>query len=552
MAKITRRTAILSTLSLATPALVSCERDSQIPDLTFTHGVASGDPTQDSVIIWTRLTSSTVEPIKGSWQISKSPEFKRVFRKGTFETNAERDYTVKIDARHLKSGQTYYYRFKISKSVSPIGRTKTLPSGVIDQARFAIASCSNYSFGLFNVYDHIAKNPDFDAVIHLGDYFYEHGRDGYGGNVGATIGREHEPANEILSLADYRTRHAQYKSDPSAQSMHAVHPLICVWDDHETANNSWKTGAENHNEGEGNWLERRDVSMQAYYEWMPIRDPEAGKPREALFKTYEFGDLLSLVSIETRLTARNRPIDYAQYIPDLQTREGVGNFIQNILGDPTRELLGGTQRQYVTDALETSKKSGLKWRLVANQVIMARVNSPDLTDYKGEAFIDEVAKAFPAIHDYIALSPLGLPLNLDAWDGYPAARERFYQDLDTRGVNDVIVLTGDTHEFWANTLQSALGKSMGVELGTSGVTSPGTGAYFGEAAPDFSRRLVEKNDDIVYHNLEIHGYIDLTLGQSEGRADFIGVNTVLSSDYTASIVKSIALVKSDDSVTFGT
>ena len=551
MAKISRRTAIVSTLSLATPALASCETHPTIPDLRFDHGVASGDPTQTSVILWSRLSSATQEPIKGKWQVSNSADFKKIVRKGKFSTNSDRDYTVKIDAQGLKPGQTYYYRFKIGKTFSPTGRTKTLPSGSVERARFAIASCSNYPFGFFNAYDHIAKNPDFDAVIHLGDYFYEYGREGYGGTVGAKIGREHEPAHETLTLADYRTRHAQYKSDVSAQAMHGAHPTICIWDDHETANDSWKSGAENHNEAEGNWDERRALAMQAYYEWMPVRDPVPGKAREALFRTFEFGDLLTLVSIETRLTARNRPIDYSQYISEFQTREGIGNFVQNILGDPSREMMGSGQRKYVTEALSASKQTGKKWRLIANQVIMARLNSPDLTDYKGQAFIDDVAKVFPPIHDYIALSPLGLPINLDAWDGYPAAREHFYQNLDESGINDIIVLTGDTHEFWANNLQSAAGKQMGVELGTSGITSPGTGAYFGEVAPDYSKRLVAKNDDIIYHNLETHGYIDLTLDRDGGQVDFVGVSTVVSPDYSASVVKSMPLIKSENKVAFG-
>lgn len=549
MVNISRRTAILATLSVASPALASCATESHLPELTFAHGVASGDPTQNSVILWTRLTSSTQDPVRGQWQISTSPNFARFIRKGEFSTNADRDFTVKIDAQRLSPGKTYYYRFTAANQVSPVGSTKTLPEGSIDQARFAIVSCTNYPFGFFNVYDHIAKNLDFDAVIHLGDYFYEYGRDGYGGKTGAKIGREHEPAHEIISLKDYRTRHAQYKSDLSAQAMHAAHAMICIWDDHETANDSWKSGAENHNEGEGNWDDRRAKAMQAYYEWMPVRDPQVGQPREALFKSYSFGDLLTLVSIETRLTARSRPLDYAQHIPAFQTREGVGNFIQNILGDPAREMMGAAQRAYVSAALKQSKDNGQSWRLVANQTLIARINSPDLTDYKGTDIIDEVAKSFPAVHDYIALSPLGLPLSLDSWDGYPAARERFYQLLQAQNVQDIVVLTGDSHEFWANTLETADGQSMGIELGTAGVTSPGTGEYFGETGEDYSRRLVAKNPDIVYHNLKLHGYIDLKLGQTDGQANFIGVDTVLSPDYSASIVKTIFLSRSKDSVT---
>lgn len=548
MAKISRRTAIVSSLSLATPVLTSCNTESHVPDLAFNHGVASGDPTASSTIIWTRLSTTTTELIKGSWQVSLTSDFKRISRKGKFTTAADRDYTAKIDVSGLRPGQTYYYRFKIGKSVSPVGRTKTLPTNDISAARFAVVSCSNYPFGFFNAYDHIAKNEDFDAVIHLGDYFYEYGRDNYGGSTGTKIGREHEPPHEILTLTDYRTRHAQYKSDPASQAMHAAHPMICTWDDHETANDSWKTGAENHNEGEGSWDERRAAAMQAYYEWMPVRDPVPGKSKEALFKSYDFGNLVTLTAIETRLTARNRPLDYAQYIPEFQTREGVGNFVQNILGDPSRELMGSAQRDFVMSSLETSKKQGHEWRIIANQTLMARVNSPNLTDYKGEAFIDEVAKSFPAIHDYIALSPLGLPISLDSWDGYPAARERFYADLEKIDVDDIIVLTGDTHEFWANELQSSSGHKKGVELGTSGVTSPGTGAYFGEAGQDYSRRLVEKNPEIKYHNLDKHGYIDLSITRETCTADFIALSTVLSDQYTGTVAKSVSIVKTETGI----
>ncbi|PHR94045.1 MAG: alkaline phosphatase [Robiginitomaculum sp.] len=551
MPKITRRGAIFTSAALLGTAATGCQNESLSTPVTFMHGVASGDPTQNSIILWTRISPQDPNfsgSITGYWEVSTSKDFDKIVKKGKFTTSPTRDYTVKIDAKDLKSGQTYYYRFKAGETFSPTGRTKVLPNGSLEKVRLAVVSCSNYPFGFFNIYDHIAKQDHFDAVIHLGDYFYEYGRDGYGGKVGAKLGREHEPAHEVITLSDYRIRHAQYKGDPSTQAMHTAHPLIAVWDDHETANDSWSTGAENHNADEGSWDDRRTAAMQAYYEWMPVRDPQPGQAREALFRNYEFGDLLSLTSIETRLTARTRPIDYAHYISDLQTREGIGNFVQNILGDPTHEMMGEAQRDYVGKALKSSKDKKQPWRLIANQVIMARTASPDLTAYKDEEFIKEIEKLFPQIYDYIALSPIGLPLNPDAWDGYPAARERFYKMATDQGVQDLLVLTGDTHDNWANKLESASGTTMGVELGVSGVTSPGTGAYFGSAGKDFSERLNAKNPDILYHDNQYHSYIDLSLTHEGGHAAFIGLDTIYSPEYKTSTIKEFKLVKHEDTI----
>ena len=554
MTDITRRGALFTGISLVGASAAACSGESVDFPVLFSHGVASGDPGTDRMIIWTRISVDTsgdisVPSIPVKWEMATDADFRKINRKGKARTDANRDYTVKVDASGLKPGQTYYYRFKVGKNISPVGRTKTLPAGSLDQARFAVVSCSNYQFGYFNVYDHIAKNDDFDAVLHLGDYYYEYSRTGYGGKVGEKIGRQHNPPHEILSLDDYRTRHAQYKGDTASQAMHGAHPVICIWDDHETANDSWKTGAQNHNEGEGDWDERRANAMKAYYEWMPVRDPEPGRAREALFRSYSFGDLLTLCAIETRLTARTRPLDYSQYIADFQTREGIGNFVQNILGDPSRELLGAAQSAYIGDALKASKAKNQPWRVIANQVIMARTASPDLTEYKDADFIKDIEKLFPQIHDYIALSPLGLPLNTDAWDGYPAAREKFYAMAQAQDVSDLLVLTGDTHEWWANKLETVSGTAMGVELGTTGVTSPGTGAYFGEAGADYSAKLNAKNDDVIYHNLNSHGYIDLTLNRETGQANFISVDTVYQPDYKAFTSKSFKIEKADESLT---
>jgi alkaline phosphatase D len=553
MTDITRRGALFTGISLIGVSAAACSDGKTVDfQVNFNHGVASGDPGADRMVIWTRISTDIDDdipvPIVVKWEIATDAAFRKNKRKGKTTTDASRDYTVKVDASGLKPGTSYYYRFKVGQHTSPVGRTKTLPKGNIEQARFAVVSCSHFGFGYFNVYAEIAKQDHFDAVLHLGDYYYEYGRGGYGSKVGEKLGRLVEPAHEIITLNDYRTRHGQYKKDSASQAVHGAHPFIFIWDDHETANDSWKTGAENHNVEDGDWDTRRANAMKAYYEWMPVRDPEPGRAKEALFRSYSFGDLLTLCAIETRLTARTRPLDYSQHIEDLQTREGIGNFVKNVLGDQTRDLLGAEQSAYIGEALKTSKTEGQPWRLIANQVIMARIASPDLTAYKDADFIKDIEKLFPQIHDYIALSPLGLPLNLDAWDGYPAARERFYAMVQEQGVTDLLVLTGDTHECWANKLETAAGTAMGVELGTTSITSPGTDAYFGDAAPDFSARLNAKNDDVIYHNLDNHGYIDLTLNRESGQADFISIDTIYKPNYKAFTSKSYKVEKRDGSL----
>lgn len=546
MTNISRRNALFTGAALIGSSSAACSNNPSNIDAQFLHGVASGDMTHDSVILWTRVTpldDGFTGSLHGRWEISATKEFEKIIKRGKFTASAATDFTVKIDAQRLKPGQTYYYRFRIGKILSPIGRTKTLPLGHIDSARFAVVSCSNYPFGFFNVYDYIAKQTHFDAVIHLGDYFYEYGRDGYGGHTGAKLGREHEPAHETITLPDYRTRHAQYKRDTAAQALHAAHPIICIWDDHETANNSWKTGAQNHNAGEGDWDARRTAAMQAYYEWMPVRNPAAAELRAALFRSYSWGDLLTITTLETRLTARSRQLEYAQYQDVLTTPEELTDFENNILGDPSREMLGAAQMQHITDSLKHSKEQDQPWRVIANQIIFASMRSPDMTGYKPSDPIAKIVQENSYIEKIVKMSPLGLPVNLDAWDGYPAARERFYDAVRALDVRDLLVLTGDTHVSWANHLRANDGADMGVELGVTGTTSPGYHTYLKGATEDYNTRLRAKNPGIVWNESAERGFIDLQLNHKAGRVDFVSVSTVHSTDYTIFTSKSFALIK---------
>ncbi|MFN3959711.1 MAG: alkaline phosphatase D family protein [Parvularculaceae bacterium] len=502
----------------------------------FAHGVASGDPDLESVVLWTRLTPDAVAPVTVGWQVAETEDFSRPVAEGEVVTGPENDFTCKAVAKGLSPGRRYFYRFRAGEAVSPTGRTRTVPDGRIDAARFAVLSCSNYPFGYFNVYDRVAREDGLDAVLHLGDYLYEYGTDGYGGEAGKALGRNHEPEHEILTLADYRRRHAQYKADPSSQAMHAAHPLIAIWDDHETADNSWAGGSNNHDPAtEGSWEERKAAALQAYYEWMPVRDPAPGAAREALFRSWSWGDLLTLVSLETRLMARSEQIKYSVVTPLLTDAETVRKFREETLWAPDRDMLGEAQLAHVTKALENAAARRHPWRLIANQIIMAKVTAPSLAPHVTEEDIVALERDWSEARAFIQFSTLGLPTNLDAWDGYPAARERFYDAARQAKAEGLIVVTGDTHTWWANDLRARDGTHMGVELGVNSVTSPSPyrKSFLGGKGAEYALLTNQENKDVRYLSGEDHGYIDLTLTREEARARFIAVDTVESPRYNA-------------------
>lgn len=521
-----------------------------ITGATFVHGVASGEPTNTGFLIWTRVTLP--DDVKGAvpirYEISTDPKFTVITQSGSVQTDASRDYTVKATLTSLMPGLSYFYRFFAGDMMSTIGQSRTLPTGQLNSARFAVVSCSNYAFGFFNVYDAIAQRNDIDAVIHLGDYIYEYGTDGYGGSTSKQLGRQHEPATEILTLADYRKRHAQYKSDPGSRAMHAAHAMIPIWDDHETSNDSWKDGAQNHDMSEGDWDTRRTAALRAYYEWMPVRDPVAGEAAEALLRDFQWGDLVTLATLETRLMARSEQLDYATIGATLTTPEGLEKFKTVDLVDERRELLGRPQSARLAKTMATSVADGTRWRILANQIIMASVTAPDLSPLANSPAIAELEKVLPEIRGFIALSALDIPLNPDAWDGYPAARERFYQAMSDVGATDLIVLTGDTHEWWANELSDSAGRPMGVELGTAAVTSPGSSSYFGEEAGNYSAMLNARNPMIKYHDPFGKGYIALSLTRDNAQATFVGVTTILSTEYAVETRAEFDIVRREGSL----
>ncbi|WP_371397192.1 alkaline phosphatase [Fretibacter rubidus] len=500
---------------------------------TFAHGIASGDPRRDAVVLWTRVTPDdmTDGPVSVLWHISENEDFEPMLRSGVVKAEAANNWTAKVDVTALPSGKTLYYRFIVGDVTSPTGQTKTLPDGPLDKLRFAVVSCANWQHGFFNAYDHIARQDDFDAVIHLGDYFYEYGADGIADTPMGQQGRLHDPRHEIISLNDYRTRHAQYRTDPNLQAMSAKFPMITIWDDHETTNDSWQGGAQNHQADEGDWDARKQAAMRAYYEWMPIRDPERGRARETLFRNFDYGDLLSLVSVETRLTARAEPIILEDHVDTIETDpEG---FKGDVLGDPSREMFGQVQEDFIVEALTQSKADGKTWRVLANQVIMGRLNTPDLEPYVSEEAVQAIEKDWAGVRDMVKLSKYNLPVYPDSWDGYPAARDRFYDRLNAAGVNDMLVLTGDAHEFWINDLTTQAGDKIGLECVTTSVSSETLIKYMGDSTADYSLLLTQSNKDARYYNALQCGYVAVSFTKDKADISMMGLSTVTSKDYSA-------------------
>ncbi|MEC8024501.1 MAG: alkaline phosphatase D family protein [Myxococcota bacterium] len=440
------------------------------PATMFSHGVASGDPLANAVILWTRVSPGETNTVAVWWEVSLTADFSWRVASGTFMTDAARDYTVKVDVTGLDAETTYFYRFFAQGRESMTGRTRTAGSGAMAQARFAVASCSNYARGYFTAYRNIAERSDLDAVLHLGDYIYE-----YAG--GSISGRAHMPDKEIITLDDYRQRYAQYRSDADLQEAHRQHPFIVVWDDHESSNNSWKNGAANHNPAtEGAWQARRSAAVQAYHEWQPIREQSDYR----IFRKIQYGDLLDLIMLDTRLFGRDQQIN----AEDL-----------DLVNDPSRSLLGAEQEQWLSEQL---LESTAQWTLIGQQVVL-----------------------FP-------LQAAGVVLNNDQWDAYQPSRDRFFDAIEDGARENVVVLTGDIHSSWASqcprnadTWANGAG-ALAVEFVTPGITS---GSGFDPGLVYLAQQL---NPHIAYGDVQYNGYMVIDVTPDRTQAAWFHLDTVFT------------------------
>ncbi|HHX85451.1 MAG TPA: alkaline phosphatase [Actinomycetales bacterium] len=394
----------------------------------FRHGVASGDPMPDRVILWTRVTpapdalpgSGLGAPVAVSWEIAADPDFSQVVRTGSVVTDAGRDHTVKFDCTGLAPDRWYHYRFRAQGQVSPVGRTRTAPAdGAMPGSgrwRVGLVSCSNWEAGFFSGYRHMQARGDLDAVIEVGDYIYEYPVGEYAGKYGVV--RPHEPPHEIVTLADYRIRLAQYRTDPDLQNLHAHVPWICTWDDHESANDSWAGGAENHQPHEGPWADRKAASSQAYFEWMPVR-PEALRDGGHLYRRLRWGSLAELSMLDLR--------SYRS--------EQSGMTDGRAIDDPGRTMTGAAQFDWLVRGWETSTA---RWNVIGNSVMFTPVLIPPLEP-----------RTTAAMTELLGLPREGMPYNPDQWDGYAAERRRLIETMEGTGKRNFVFLTGDIHTSWA-------------------------------------------------------------------------------------------------------
>ncbi|GIV43021.1 MAG: hypothetical protein KatS3mg035_0144 [Bacteroidia bacterium] len=445
----------------------------------FYHGVASGDPLPDRVIIWTRVTpdSNFTGSITVNWKMATDTLLSNVVQSGSFVTNEDRDFTVKVDVTGLQPNTWYYYEFETNGRKSLIGRTRTAPTGNVDSLRFAIVSCSSWQHGYFNSYGRIEARNDIDAVIHLGDYIYEY--DSASFSNGARI---HEPTHEILTLTDYRIRHSQYKLDPQLRKLHQQFPFITVWDDHETANDSYRDGAQNHTPStEGDWYVRKNNGVRAYKEWMPIREPDSNDTIR-IWRQFTWGNLMNLIMIDTRL-----------YDRDVQVTIGSPN-----LNDSSRKMIGQVQLNWLENQLSNSTQ---KWNVIGQQVMFA------------------------------PLKIFNQPVNMDQWDGYPAERKRVMDYIMNNNIPNPVILTGDIHTSWANDIpyQNYNGTtgagSMGVEYVTTSVTSPG--ADFVSTLTSVGVPLIKtQNPHMKFIDITRRGYVILDLNHQRVQGDFYFVDRV--------------------------
>ncbi|MES1201990.1 MAG: alkaline phosphatase D family protein [Pseudomonadota bacterium] len=569
---------------------------------TFAHGVASGDPGTDRVVIWTRITPQTTGAVPVGWVLARNRELTDVVRFGTVNADDARDYTVKVDVEGLRPGAPYFYGFFVGDQKSPVGKTRTLPEGKLDQLKIAIASCASFPHGFFNAYEAIARREDVDLVLHLGDYIYEYGVSGYGGDEGVKLGRVPSPEVECTTLSDYRLRHAQAKGEAELQAAHARAPWIVVWDDHEVANDDWMGGAENHQPNEGDWETRKRAALQAYYEWMPIREPQAGKAFEAINRSFQFGDLMTLAMLETRLLARSQQIEDAPLVqqawdftnssapvpaapgasgPNIKllpvpyeqingtyhavsdwrrvaplaqdaTKPPPGmHFMPDIpkltaqLSAPDRALMGAAQEQWLEQTFVASRAQSVTWRVLGNQIVMANVLWPDLSRTSGLVMMI-LERMKSGVGEVFARTSQDLPLNLDSWDGYPAVRARLY-DMFRRVGGATIVVSGDSHIAWANELADAQGRVAAEFAGTS-ITSPNDAEKLKPVGIDFAAGIKARNPNTKWVDVMHRGFLLLTLTHERATAEYFTVSTVHSKDYQVTRAAAFGVTPGDAGV----
>lgn len=502
----------------------------------FNHGVASGDPMPGSILLWTRVTPGP-EAVPGSglgadvavtWEISSDAGFKKIAAKGRTATGAARDHTVKVIADRLAPATSYWYRFTLGTAVSPIGKTRTAPAAgaPVDRLKFGVVSCANLQAGYFSSYRHLAARGDLDAVLHLGDYLYEYAPGEY--QARDVIVRPHDPAVEMTELAHYRRRHAQYKADPDLQALHAAAPFIVTWDDHESANDAWKGGAENHTEGtEGAWGNRFSDAHRAYAEWMPVRYEPGGR----LYRSLEFGTLASLSMLDLR--------SYRD--------QQAANAADPAISSTARTITGAAQMDWLLGNLKTA---GPQWKLVGNPVMITPVRVPSTLS---TAELGGVQKLMGGT------TIDGAQINVDQWDGYEADQHRVISHLRDNALKDTVFLTGDIHSGWACDIPAdpatypATGDSVAAELVCTSVTSDNLDDILKTpprtASVGVENAIKAANPHIKHLDFDSHGYSVLDVTPAGVRMDWYVLSERTAADSASMLSTSFAVKAGTGKVT---
>lgn len=529
---------VVSSTAVAT-GLIGCgSDDNESVAVSFEHGVASGDPTQTQVIIWTRVTTAA-SYVDVSWQVASDMEFSNVVQSGVFTTDTGRDFTVKVDVQNLNANSQYYYRFMVGEMMSEVGQTQTLPEDGVEKASMAVVSCANYPAGYFHVYREILNQHEqspFDVVLHLGDYIYEYGAGGYASEDAAALGREPSKGAECITLDDYRKRYAQYRQDADLQALHAKLPMIAVWDDHELANDTWKNGAENHQDDEGRFIDRRAAAAAAWTEWLPVRENTFSNM--LIYRQFSFGNLVNLMMLDTRLVGRDKPLDY--FSLSAPTMEAIGGLVaQSRSAD--RELLGTEQLAWLMNEFNTHDA---KWNVLGQQVLMSRMELPSsvmtamfqLFTSTEEKKTEALLAVNTAITGYLAdpsADPISLPYNLDAWDGYYVEREKVYQ-LAKASSGNFVCLAGDTHNAWASELKDVSNNPIGVEFATSSVSSPGLEEYLAldpVAIAQMEYTLPHLVSELQWADIKQRGFMRVTFTADAAQSTWYLVSTIKDKKY---------------------
>ena len=484
----------------------------------FTHGIASGEPAAHSVLLWTRYVGSGETRLR--CEVAFDEGFARVAGGGNVVASPLHDNCAKVVVDGLAPDTWYHYRFIAPDgSMSEVGRTRTMPLGDVPRFGIGLFSCANMPYGYFNAYGHAAARDDLDLMIHVGDYFYEYQPGHYPDHPLA--GRIPEPNNETVTLADYRMRYASYRLDPDLRRLHQRFPMIAQWDDHEFANDDWKGGAENHQpKTEGLWSVRKAVAERVYHEWMPVSD--------TLYDSFQIGSLATIFRPETRITARSEQLSFGTALARAGSNpQAIGKalaaFRDGPWQDSARTLMGAKQEAWLYDGLAASARAGTRWQVLAQQIVMGSVKAPaELAVLAPTADDPKVRQGLMAI---AAAAQVGLPYNMDSWDGYPAARERLFRAAQEAQCN-LVVLSGDSHNAWGQEL-SLGGKPVGVEYAGHSITSPGFETYLANVAPQsLAKMLRSANPGLAYVDTSRRGYVSLELTPEQVRGDFHFMATI--------------------------